>query len=171
MTLMPGDAAPTGRTRRTDIRCDAPAQWGRWPRGQHDGRRGAAKMILFAANVNSAIWAAGDPLPDGDLNVEIDLQEYHQDNRHAGRQNVRSSAPPVAVDAVAPPHADLTPKLGRSFPPGPTSTRFHRYGLERRNGEVNLYFEGTLLRQLHREIEPEHREPARHPGPRLSSLA
>ncbi|MBC3194490.1 glycoside hydrolase family 16 protein [Pseudonocardia sp. C8] len=121
-----------------------------------------AKMIPFAANVNSAIWVQQEtgPGPDGDLNVEIDLQEYHQDNRHAGRQNVRSSAHLWRWTPSPPPHADLTPKLGRSFPTGADLDRgFHRYGLERRNGEVNLYFEGTLLRQLHREIEnPEHRE-------------
>jgi hypothetical protein len=115
-----------------------------------------AKMIPFAARVNSAIWVQQEagPNSDNDLNVEIDLQEYHLDNPDAGRQNIRSSLHLWKYTPEGPPHKDVLEdfgdgNMGKTYPTGVNlDEEFHKYGLERRPGKVVLYFDGTPYRHI-----------------------
>jgi hypothetical protein len=112
-------------------------------------------MIPFAARVNSAIWVQQEagPNQDEDRNVEIDMQEYHLDSPEAGRQNIRSSVHLWHYTAGGPPHCDLLPDRGETYATGADlDATFNMYGLERRNGQVNLYFNGVVYRRIDRPI-------------------
>jgi Glycosyl hydrolases family 16 len=123
-----------------------------------------AKMIPFEARVNSAIWIQqqAEQNSDDNLNVEIDLQEYHLDNDQAGRQNIRSALHlwRFIEDGK---NEDLLagrPDIGQTYPAGvDLGAGFHMYGLARRNGEVNLYFDGEIYRRVHEDLDnQQHRE-------------
>ncbi|MGH8877693.1 MAG: glycoside hydrolase family 16 protein [Stackebrandtia sp.] len=101
-----------------------------------------AKMIPFAAKVNSAIWLHKRPKDGADhWAVEIDMQEYHLDSPKAGRTNIHSG---FHLWKKKPDHHEIPdePNPNEEDVKVNLDDDFHNYGVERRDGKVTFYFDG-----------------------------
>jgi beta-glucanase (GH16 family) len=118
-----------------------------------------ARMVPHAARINSAIWVQQPAGEHPNPNVEIDLQEYHLDNDTTGRQKIHSSLHLWLWDECGRPYKDLLDDRGQTYDTGvDLDDDFHMYGLERHDGKVRLYFDGTVYRTLSQGTLENHPE-------------
>lgn len=110
-----------------------------------------AKMSDHRANVTSAIWLSDMPTQANNPNYEIDMLETTNTAMAAYPNRVDTTLHkwPINPDS----HTQITQNNGW-YAPSNLDAAFHTYGLERRNGMLRFYFDGTLYWQYDASTEP-----------------
>ncbi|MGP3910274.1 family 16 glycosylhydrolase [Nonomuraea sp. 10N515B] len=116
-----------------------------------------ARMIPWAANVNSAIWLHNQAIPERNPNPEIDMQEYHLKAPSSNPRHIHSALhlwprDPDSHDAVDHEDYDHNVNLDEGY---------HLYGLERRAGRLKFYIDGILYWSYDTSAHPEFSTDAR----------